>query len=87
MTKPEDYNDEGVIRLGVKCMEDMTREYISRHSKTDLVSFQNFLRNFLTNDSWLKSIVDPEEIIDCMERVRQERLRTDKEYADQWIDF
>ena len=87
MTKPEDYNDEGVIRLGVKCIEDMTREYLSRHSRIDLASYQAFLHHHLQNDSWLRSIVDADEIIGCMERVRQEKLRTDKEYQAQWFDY
>ena len=88
MTNPvEDYNDEGVIRLGVKCMEQMTEEYLSKHTDRDLKSYRTFLKNQLTYNHWLRSIVDPDEILDCMERVRQEKLRTDKEYADQWIDF
>lgn len=75
-----DYNDEGVVRLGVKCIEDMTKEYLSRHNETTLESYRRYLRHFLTYDSWLRSAVDPDEIIACMERVRQERMRTDKEY-------
>ena len=78
--KNDDYNDEAVIRLGIRCMEDMTEEYLNRHSSVDLASYRNFLRRFLTYDSWLRSAVDPDEVIDCMERVRKEKLRTDDRY-------
>ena len=87
MTKPEDYNDEGVIRLGVKCMEQMTEEYLSKHTRRGLSSYQAFLVHQLTYCHWLRSIVDPDEILDCMERVRQEKLRTDKEYKAQWYEM
>ena len=88
MTNPvEDYNDEGVIRLGVKCMEQMTEEYLSKHTDRDLKSYRTFLKNQLTYNHWLRSIVDPDEILDCMERVRQEKLRTDKEYKAQWYEM
>ena len=87
MTKPEDYNDEGVIRLGIKCIEQMTDEYLSKHTKKDLASYQIFLVHQLTYCHWLRSAVDPVEIIGCMERVRQEKLRTDKEYQAQWFDY
>ena len=86
MTKPEQYNDEGVIRLGEKCIEQMTDEYLSKYTKRDLASYQAFLFHQLTYCHWLRSAVDPVEIIGCMERVRQEKLRADKDYADQWID-
>lgn len=87
MTKPQDYNDEGVIRLGVKCVEQMTEEYLSKHTRRDLSSYQAFLVNQLTYCHWLRSIVDPVEIIGCMERVRQEKLKTDKEYQAQWYEM
>lgn len=87
MITAEDYNVEGAIRLGVKCMEQMTEEYLSRHSDRDLKSYRTFLKNQLTYNHWLRSIVDPDEILDCMERVRQEKLRTDKEYKAQWYEM
>ena len=87
MITAEDYNVEGVIRLGVKCMEQMTEEYLSKHSDRDLKSYRTFLKNQLTYNHWLRSIVDPDEILDCMERVRQEKLRTDKEYKAQWYEM
>ena len=86
MITAEDYNVEGVIRLGVKCMEQMTEEYLSKRSDRDLKSYRTFLKNQLTYNHWLRSIVDPDEILDCMERVRQEKLRTDKEYKAQWCE-
>ena len=86
MITTEDYNVEGAIRLGVKCMEQMTEEYLSKHSDRDLKSYRTFLRNQLTYNHWLRSIVDPDEILDCMERVRQEKLRTDEEYKAQWYE-
>lgn len=87
MITAEDYNVEGAIRLGVKCMEQMTEEYLSKHSDRDLKSYRTFLKNQLTYNHWLRSIVDPDEILDCMERVRQEKLRTDKEYKAQWYEM
>ena len=87
MITAEDYNVEGAIRLGVKCMEQMTDEYLSKHSDRDLKSYRTFLKNQLTYNHWLRSIVDPDEILDCMERVRQEKLRTDKEYKAQWYEM
>ena len=88
MTNPvEDYNVEGAIRLGVKCMEQMTEEDLSKHTDRDLKSYRTFLKNQLTYNHWLRSIVDPDEILDCMERVRQEKLRTDKEYKAQWYEM
>lgn len=86
MITAEDYNAEGAIRLGVKCMEQMTEEYLSKHSDRDLQSYRTFLKNQLTYNHWLRSIVDPDEILDCMERVRQEKLRTDEEYKAQWYE-
>lgn len=86
MITAEDYNVEGAIRLGVKCMEQMTEEYLSKHSDRDLKSYRAFLKNQLTYNHWLRSIVDPDEILDCMERVRQEKLRTDEEYKAQWYE-
>lgn len=86
MITAEDYNVEGAIRLGVKCMEQMTEEYLSKHSDRDLKSYRTFLKNQLTYNHWLRSIVDSDEILDCMERVRQEKLRTDKEYKAQWYE-
>lgn len=87
MITAEDYNVEGAIRLGVKCMEQMTEEYLSKHSDRDLKSYRTFLKNQLTYNHWLRSIVDPDEILDCMERVRQEKLRTDEEYKAQWYEM
>ena len=87
MITAEDYNVEGAIRLGVKCMEQMTEEYLSKHSDRELKSYRTFLKNQLTYNHWLRSIVDPDEILDCMERVRQEKLRTDKEYKAQWYEM
>lgn len=87
MITAEDYNVEGAIRLGVKCMEQMTEEYLSKHSDRDLKSYRTFLKNQLTYNHWLRSIVDPDEILDCMERVRQEKLRTDEEYKAQWCEM
>lgn len=87
MITAEDYNVEGAIRLGVKCMEQMTEEYLSKHSDRDLKSYRTFLKNQLTYNHWLRSIVDPDEILDCMERVRQEKLRTDEEYRAQWYEM
>ncbi len=86
MITAEDYNVEGAIRLGVKCMEQMTEEYLSKHNDRDLKSYRTFLKNQLTYNHWLRSIVDPDEILDCMERVRQEKLRTDEEYKAQWYE-
>ncbi len=86
MITAEDYNVEGAIRVGVKCMEQMTEEYLSKHSDRDLKSYRPFLKNQLTYNHWLRSIVDPDEILDCMERVRQEKLRTDEEYNAQWYE-
>ena len=87
MTNPNAYNDEAVIRLGVECIEDMTRDYLSRHSGRDLESYRRFLRHFLAYHSWLRSAVDPDEIIGCMERVRQEKLRNSPEYRRQFTDL
>lgn len=76
----KNYNDEAVVRLGIRCVEDMTEEYLSRHSKLDLASYRHYLKRHLSQDSWLRSVVDPDEIIACMERVRQEKLKSDEEY-------
>lgn len=78
--RAEDFNDEAVIRLGEECIEDLTKEYLARHSDVDLHSYKMFLRHFLATESWLRSAVDPDEIIDCMERVRQEKLRNNASY-------
>ena len=67
MCNVADYNDEGVIRLGEKCIEDLTNEYLARHNGNDLESYRRYLRRFLPN-SWLRTVVDPDELIDCMER-------------------
>lgn len=75
-----DYNDEAVIRLGIKCIEDLTEEYLSRHSKPDLESYKNYLKRHLANECWLRSVLDADEVIKCMERVRQEKLRNDEVY-------
>lgn len=75
-----DYNDEAIIRLGVKCMEDLTETYLSKHNELTLQSYRRYLKHFLANESWLRSAVDPDEVIDCMERVRKEKLRTDEQY-------
>ena len=80
MITAEDYNVEGAIRLGVKCMEQMTEEYLSKHSDRDLKSYQAFLKNQLTYNHWLRSIVDPEQVIACMDRVRNDKIRNDAEY-------
>lgn len=77
---PQDINDEGMVRLGEKCMEDMTREYISRHSKADLESYKTFLRGNLTYRHWLRSIIDPEKTIACMDRIRNDKIRHDAAY-------
>ena len=74
------YNDEAVIRLGERCIADMTEEYLARHTKNDLASYRHYLKKHLSTDSWLRSAVDPDEIIDCMDRVRQEKLRNDEAY-------
>lgn len=87
MVSARDYNDEGVIRLGVKCMEQMTEEYLSKHTKRNLASYQAFLFHQLTYCHWLRSIVDPNDVISYMERVRQEKLRTDEEYKAQWYEM
>ena len=81
-----DLNDEGVIRLGIKCIEAMTEEYLDKHNKATLDSYRNFLKYQLTYCSWLRSAVDPDEILDCMERVRQEKLRNDASYKAQWYE-
>lgn len=86
MVSARDYNDEGVIRLGVKCIEQMTDEYLSKHNGADLWSYKHFLLKQLTYNHWLRSAIDPEEVIGCMERVRQEKLRTDKDYQSEWQD-
>lgn len=83
----EELCTEGVIRLGIKCMEDMTREYLSKHTEQELISYQNYLKYQLTFCHWLRSIVDPDEVIGCMERVRKEKLRTDEEYREQWLSY
>lgn len=70
-----DYNDEGIVRLGIKCIEAMTDEYISRQDGIELESYRSFLKYHLTNDSWLRSIVDPDEIIAIMERVRRQSIK------------
>ena len=75
-----DYNDEAVIRLGMKCIEELTEEYLSRHSKPDLESYKNYLKRHLSNDCWLRSVLDADEVIKCMDRVRQEKLRNDEVY-------
>lgn len=80
------YNDEAVIRLGEACIEAMTVEYLARHSGTDLESYRRFLRHNLSTSHWLRSAVDPEEVIGCMERVRNEKLRTDENYRKQFIE-
>lgn len=79
MNNPE-YNDEAVIRLGIKCIEDLTEEYLARHSAIDLKSYQLYLKRHLSNECWLRSVIDPDEIIACMDRVREEKLKTDAEY-------
>lgn len=76
----KDYNDEAIIRLGIKCVEDMTEEYLARHNKADLESYKHFLKRHLTSECWLRSVVDADEVIACMERVRQEKLKNDEEY-------
>lgn len=76
----EDYNDEAVVRLGIKCIEDMTEEYLSRHSQLDLESYRLYLKRHLSSDCWLRSMVDPDEVIACMDRVRQAKLKNDEEY-------
>lgn len=85
MCNVADYNDEGVIRLGEKCIEDLTNEYLARHNGNDLESYRRYLRRFLPN-SWLRTVVDPDELIDCMERVRQEKLRNDPQYRAIYYD-
>lgn len=75
-----DYNDEAVIRLGMRCIEDLTEEYLARHGELDLQSYRLYLKRHLNTECWLRSVIDPDEIIECMERVRQEKLRTDAEY-------
>ena len=79
-----DYNDEAVIRLGARCIEAMTEEYLSRHTTADLESYRHFLRHHLQTECWLRSAVDPDEILDCMERVRQKKLKTDAKYREQF---
>lgn len=80
VTKPEQVHDEGMLRLGEKCIEDMTREYISRHSKADLESYKIFLKNNLTYRHWLHSVIDPEQVIACMDRIRNDKIRNDADY-------
>lgn len=80
------YNDEAVLRLGIKCIEDMTEEYLSRHSQQDLDSYKHYLKRHLSQDSWLRSMVDPDEIIACMDRVRQEKIENDLEYRAKCLD-
>ena len=82
----KNYNDEAVIRLGIKCIEDMTEEYLSRHTKADLESYRNYLKRHLSQSCWLRSVVDPDEILACMERVRQEKLQNDSYYRQKCID-
>lgn len=79
------YNDEAVIRLGEACIEAMTEEYLTKHSDTDLESYRNVLRHTLKTH-WLRSAIDSEEVIGCMERVRKEKLRTDESYKNQFIE-
>ena len=76
-----DFNDEAVIRLGERCIEDLTEEYLARHSANDLESFKNYLKSHLA-DSWLRSVVDADEVIACMDRVRQEKIDTDSYYRE-----
>lgn len=76
-----DYNDEAVIRLGEKCIEHLTEEYLARHSENDLESFKNYLKSHLA-DSWLRAVVDADEVIACMQRVRQEKIDTDSCYRE-----
>ena len=80
VTRPEQVHDEGMLRLGEKCIEDMTREYIKKHSSRDVESYKSYLRHNLTYEHWLHSIIDPEQVIACMDRVRNDKLRTDAEY-------
>lgn len=86
VVKPKDLNDEGVVRLGEKCIEDMTREYISKHNKADLESFKVYLKGNLTTRHWLRSIIDPEKAIACMDRVRNDKIRNDAEYRQMVIE-
>lgn len=80
------YNDEAIIRLGIKCIEDMTEEYLSRHNKLDLLSYRHYLKRHLTSECWLRSVVDADEIISCMDRVREEKLKNDEAYRAKCSD-
>jgi len=82
----KDYNDEAIIRLGIRCIEDMTEEYLSRHSKPDLDSYRHYLKKHLSNNCWLRTAVDADEILACMERVRQEKLKTEEDYRAKCTD-
>lgn len=75
-----DYNIEAVIRLGEKCIEDMTEEYLSRHTDIDLLSYRIYLKRHLSSECWLRSVIDADEIISCMDRVRQDKLKNDEAY-------
>ena len=75
-----EYNDEAVVRLGIKCIEDMTDEYLARHSENDLQSYRLYLKRHLASDCWLRSVVDADEVLACMDRVRQKKLKNDEEY-------
>ena len=75
-----EFNDEAVIRLGIKCIEELTEEYLSRHSAPDLESYKRYLKKHLASECWLRSALNPDDVIACMDRVRQEKLKTDEVY-------
>ena len=75
-----EYNDEAVIRLGIKCIEDLTEEYLARHSKPDLDSYRAYLKRHLASECWLRSALNPDDVIACMDRVRREKLKNDEVY-------
>lgn len=82
----DSYNTEAVIKLGEKCIEDMTAEYLARYSEPERISYQHYLKRHLASDCWLRSVVDPDEIIACMDRVRRERLKNDEAYKAKCLE-
>ena len=70
--KAEEMNDEGVVRLAEACIKQLADSYCAR-AEDDLPSYENWLRHFLSTRSWMRSMIDPEVIIDGMRRLRKER--------------
>ena len=70
--KAENMSDEGVMRLAEACMRQLAESYCGK-SDNDLESYEKWLRGFLTNKSWMRSMVDPDVVIDGLRRLRNKR--------------